>query len=53
MSEKLDTKTNRLKEYTAFGITGGIGVMIGVFVYQLLARPVVVLMIIKKIFGWE
>ena len=41
------------KEYTAFGVTGGIAVMIGVFIHQLIAKPVVVMMIIKKIFGWE
>ena len=41
------------KEYTAFVVTGGILVMIGVFVHQLISKPVVVMMIIKKIFGWE
>lgn len=51
--EKEQEPKNKIHKSTAPGITGGIGVMIGVFVYQLLARPVVVLMIIKKIFGWE
>ena len=51
--EEIKETEKKPKEYTAFGVTGGILVMIGVFVHQLISKPVVVMMIIKKIFGWE
>lgn len=52
-NKEIEKAEQNPKEYTAFGVTGGILVMIGVFVHQLISKPVVVMMIIKKIFGWE
>ena len=38
MNEKEQQTKNKTKEYTAFGVTGGIGAMIGVFFTLLLCK---------------
>ena len=50
MSDKQDIE-EKIQEYTAFGVTGGIAVMVGVFIHQLIIRPAFWLTLFHRFFG--
>ena len=53
MKKQLEQNSEKKKhEYIAYGVKGGLGTMFIVFLIELLRRPVIIVMFLKKIFGW-